>query len=104
MKVPIGLFPLGTSRRRSCSRRIKDAGCDVWEQVGTIEQAKRALGDGVDVIVAQGHEAGGHNFQGISDSPIGTFALVPAMRDALGDDALLLASAESPMGAGSRPP
>ena len=91
MKVPIVSFHWGHPDAKLL-RHIKDAGCDVWEQVGTIEQAKRALGDGVDVIVAQGHEAGGHNFQGISDSPIGTFALVPAMRDALGDGALLLAS------------
>jgi NAD(P)H-dependent flavin oxidoreductase YrpB (nitropropane dioxygenase family) len=73
-------------------RKLRDAGCSIWEQVGTIEQAKRALGDGVEVIVAQGHEAGGHNFQGLSDTPQGTFVLVPTMRDALGDDVLLLAS------------
>jgi NAD(P)H-dependent flavin oxidoreductase YrpB (nitropropane dioxygenase family) len=73
-------------------RKMRDAGCSIWEQVGTIEQAKRALGDGVEVIIAQGHEAGGHNFQGLSDTPQGTFVLVPTMRDALGDDVLLLAS------------
>jgi NAD(P)H-dependent flavin oxidoreductase YrpB (nitropropane dioxygenase family) len=65
---------------------LKDAGCTVWEQVGTIEAARRAIGDGIDVIVAQGNEAGGHNYQSMP-----TFALVPAMRDAIGDTLLLAA-------------
>jgi enoyl-[acyl-carrier protein] reductase II len=73
-------------------KALRDAGCSIWEQVGTLEQAKRALGDGVEVIIPQGHEAGGHNFQGLSDTPQGTFVLVPTMRDALGDDVLILAS------------
>ncbi len=72
---------------------LRDAGCSVWEQVGTVEAARRALGDGVEVIVPQGHEAGGHNFQGIPGAAAqGTFALLPTMRDALGDNVLLLAS------------
>lgn len=40
---------------------------------------------GVDVIVAQGHDAGGHN------SPIGTMALVPQVVDAAGDVPVLAA-------------
>jgi len=42
-------------------RLLLDAGVSVWEQVGEVEAAKRAVGDGVEVIVAQGWEAGGHN-------------------------------------------
>lgn len=59
----------------------------VWEQVGSVEDARRALDDGVDVVIAQGWEAGGHNYGGLP-----TFVLVPRMRDALGDDAIILAS------------
>ncbi len=91
MGVPIVSFHWGHPSP-ALIRTLKDAGCAVWEQVGTVEHAKRALGDGVDVIIAQGHEAGGHNFQGLSDSPLGTFVLVPTMRDALGNDVLLLAA------------
>ena len=69
---------------------LKDAGCTVWEQVGNVEDARRAIGDGVDVIVAQGNEAGGHNYQGMP-----TFALVPAMRDAIGDTLMLAAGGVS---------
>jgi NAD(P)H-dependent flavin oxidoreductase YrpB (nitropropane dioxygenase family) len=91
MGVPIVSFHWGHPSA-GLIRVLKDAGCQIWEQVGTVEHARKALGNGVDVIIAQGHEAGGHNFQGLSDSPLGTFVLVPTMRDALGDDVLLLAS------------
>jgi NAD(P)H-dependent flavin oxidoreductase YrpB (nitropropane dioxygenase family) len=91
MGVPIVSFHWGHPSSTLISK-LRDAGCSIWEQVGTVEQAKRALGDGVEVIVAQGHEAGGHNFQGLSDTPQGTFVLVPTMRDALGDQVLILAS------------
>ncbi len=91
MGVPIVSFHWGHPKP-ALIQALRDAGCSVWEQVGTVEQAKRALGDGVEVLIAQGHEAGGHNFQGLSDTPQGTFVLVPTMRDALGDGVLLLAA------------
>ncbi len=65
---------------------LKDAGISVWEQVGSVEDARRALGNGVDVIIAQGYEAGGHNYQSLP-----TFVLVPEMVDAL-DGAMILAA------------
>jgi len=40
--------------------RLKAAGVFVLQQVGTIAQAERALGDGADGLIAQGLEAGGH--------------------------------------------
>ncbi len=91
MKVPIVSFHWGHPSPKLIAR-LRDAGCSVWEQVASVEQAKRALGDGMEVIIPQGHEAGGHNFQGLSDAAQGTFALVPTMRDALGDNVLILAS------------
>ncbi len=91
MRVPVVSFHWGHPKP-SLIQHLRDAGCSVWEQVGTIEDAHRALGDGVEVIIAQGHEAGGHNYQGTADACLGTFALVPTMRDALGNDVLLLAS------------
>jgi NAD(P)H-dependent flavin oxidoreductase YrpB (nitropropane dioxygenase family) len=92
MKVPIVSFHWGHPSA-ALIKVLKDAGCEIWEQVGSIEHAKMSLGNGVDVIIAQGHEAGGHNFQGVNGtSPQGTFALLPTMRDALGDDVILLAS------------
>ena len=43
---------------------LQDAGTSVWEQVGTVDDARRAVADGVEVVIAQGWEAGGHNYGG----------------------------------------
>ena len=59
--------------------RIKAAGALLICQVQTLEQARQAVAQGADVLVAQGAEAGGH---GISR---GTFPLVPAVVDVAGD-------------------
>jgi enoyl-[acyl-carrier protein] reductase II len=57
---------------------LHQAGTRVWEQVGSVEAARHAVADGVDLVVAQGWEAGGHNFGGLP-----TFALVPVVVDAV---------------------
>lgn len=62
------------------------AGVRVFEQVGSVADARRAVDDGVDVVVAQGLEAGGHNY-----ATLPTFALVPLVVDAVAP-ALVLAS------------
>jgi len=67
--------------------RLHEAGIDVWEQVGSVADAQTAVADGVDVVVAQGAEAGGHNY-----GTAGTIALTPAVVDAVGDKALVLAA------------
>ncbi|MFF5294387.1 NAD(P)H-dependent flavin oxidoreductase [Paractinoplanes globisporus] len=66
--------------------RLHEAGCQVFEQVGSVDDAIRAAGDGIDVIVAQGIEAGGHNF-----ATLPTFALVPLVVDAVGPAMVLAA-------------
>lgn len=63
------------------------AGIDVWEQVGSVADAIAAVSDGIDLVIAQGSEAGGHNY-----GTAGTIALTPAVVDAVGDRALVLAS------------
>lgn len=40
--------------------RLREAGILVLHQVGTIAEARRAVADGADALVAQGREAGGH--------------------------------------------
>lgn len=57
------------------AEKIRRAGAKLICQVQTLEQAKEALAAGVDVLVAQGTEAGGHG------ASRGTFALVPAVVD-----------------------
>jgi NAD(P)H-dependent flavin oxidoreductase YrpB (nitropropane dioxygenase family) len=59
-------------------QQVHDAGGIVLHTVGTAEEARRAVGSGVDVIVAQGWEAGGHVW-----GTIATLPLVPAVVDAV---------------------
>jgi nitronate monooxygenase len=58
--------------------RIHDAGALVMHTVGSAEEARRAVQSGVDVIVAQGWEAGGHVW-----GQVATLPLVPAVADAV---------------------
>ena len=58
--------------------RVHDADGLVLCTVGSAEEARRAVASGVDVIVAQGWEAGGH-----VGSQIATLPLVPAVVDAV---------------------
>jgi nitronate monooxygenase len=57
---------------------VHDAGGIVMLTVGTAAEARRAVASGVDVIVAQGREAGGHVW-----GTVGTLPLVPAVVDAV---------------------
>jgi nitronate monooxygenase len=57
---------------------VHDAGGLVLHTVGSAEEARRAVGAGVDVIVAQGWEAGGH-----VRGTVATLPLVPAVVDAV---------------------
>ena len=63
----------------SVSRRIRDAGALHMHTVGSVAEAVYSVGCGVDVIVAQGWEAGGH-VRGTTT----TMVLVPAVVDAVG--------------------
>jgi NAD(P)H-dependent flavin oxidoreductase YrpB (nitropropane dioxygenase family) len=58
--------------------RAHAAGVKVFHQVGSVADARRAAGAGVDVIIAQGVEAGGHVAGEVS-----TLALVPRVVDAV---------------------
>ncbi|MEO5876734.1 MAG: nitronate monooxygenase family protein [Streptosporangiaceae bacterium] len=57
--------------------KAKEAGVPVAALVGTVEHARRQVAAGVDVIVAQGGEAGGHTGE------ISTMVLVPEVVDAV---------------------
>ena len=57
--------------------RVHDAGSLVMQQITTVQQAQLAVEHGVDIIVAQGGEAGG--YAGI----VSTLSLVPQVVDAV---------------------
>jgi Nitronate monooxygenase len=61
------------------AQKIKRAGALLICQIQTLEQAKDAVANQADILVAQGAEGGGHS---ISRS---TFPLVPAVVDVAGD-------------------
>jgi nitronate monooxygenase len=71
--------------------RVKAAGCRVMSSATTVEEALWLEARGVDAIIAQGHEAGGHrgiflaaDLNRAMASQPGTFALVPQIVDAVG--------------------
>jgi nitronate monooxygenase len=59
--------------------QVHGAGALVMQTVGSAAEARQAVDAGVDVVVAQGWEAGGHVLGQVS-----TMALVPAVVDAAG--------------------
>jgi enoyl-[acyl-carrier protein] reductase II len=83
--VPVVSFHWGHPPQ-AWTDQLHAAGVKVFEQVGSVDAAKLAVDDGIDVVVAQGQEAGGHNA-----STLPLFALVPLVVDAVAP-ALVLAS------------
>ena len=59
-------------------QQAHDAGAIVMHTVGSAEEARRAVASGVDVIIAQGWEGGGH-----VRGKVATLPLVPAVVDAV---------------------
>jgi enoyl-[acyl-carrier protein] reductase II len=74
-KIPV--FVSGLAVPEGLIERAKKEGMKVISMIGKVAHALRAEAAGVDVIVAQGTEAGGHTGR------IGTFALVPQVVDAV---------------------
>ena len=74
--------------------RAKAGGAIVMQTVRSAEEARIAVDCGVDVVVAQGWEAGGHVW-----GRVATMALVPAVVDAVAP-VPVIAAGESPMAGG----
>jgi nitronate monooxygenase len=70
----------------SLLKRVKAAGCAVLSSATTVAEARCLEARGVDAIVAQGYEAGGHRGMFLAETiatQAGTFALVPQVVDAV---------------------
>ncbi len=66
--------------------RLKSAGCRVLASATTVAEARFLAARGVDAVIAQGAEAGGHRGMFLTDdvaTQVGTFALVPQIVDAV---------------------
>jgi NAD(P)H-dependent flavin oxidoreductase YrpB (nitropropane dioxygenase family) len=77
IEARVAVYAAGLGNPAPWLRRLHDNGTKVMAVVGRVRHALRVAEEGIDVIVAQGHDAGGHN------SPIGTMALVPQVVDAI---------------------
>lgn len=75
-RVPV--YAAGLGNPEPWMERLKANGTVVLAVVGTTRHAAQVVRAGVDVVVAQGHDGGGHN------SPVGTMALIPQVVDAVG--------------------
>jgi nitronate monooxygenase len=76
-KVPVYAAGLGSPGPWMDEFRYN--GTKVMAVVGAVRHAVQVASIKLDVIVAQGHDAGGHN------SPVGAMALIPQVVDAVGD-------------------
>jgi nitronate monooxygenase len=74
-QVPV--FASGLGNPEAIVPRAHAQGMKVIGLVGNVRSARRVASAGADIIVAQGHEAGGHTGR------IGTLALVPQVVDAV---------------------
>jgi NAD(P)H-dependent flavin oxidoreductase YrpB (nitropropane dioxygenase family) len=66
--------------------QVHQAGVPVAALAGSAKHAQRHVDNGVDIVVAQGHEAGGHTGE------IGSMVLWPEIVDAVGDQTAVLAA------------
>ncbi len=82
-KIP--LFCAGLGNPGFMVEEAHASGVKVLGITGNIKNAYRMRDAGVDLLVAQGHEAGGHTGR------IGTMALLPGVLDAAGDTPVLAA-------------
>jgi NAD(P)H-dependent flavin oxidoreductase YrpB (nitropropane dioxygenase family) len=80
-RVPV--YASGLGNPGPWMRQLRANGTKVMAVVGKVKHAIQVKQSGLDVIVAQGHDGGGHN------SPIGTMALIPQVVDAVGDTPVL---------------
>lgn len=87
LKHPIALIAnaLG-SPPKDVIDQAHDAGVPVAALAGAVAHARHHIDNGVDVVIAQGYEAGGHTGE------IASMVLVPEIVDAVGDEAAVLAA------------
>ncbi len=85
LKPPVVSFHYGLPEPALLAR-VKNAGCKVLCSATTVAEARDLERGGVDAVIAQGVEAGGHRGIYLSSdlgSQVGTFALVPQIVDAV---------------------
>jgi NAD(P)H-dependent flavin oxidoreductase YrpB (nitropropane dioxygenase family) len=79
LESDVDVFACGIGSPIEAIREAQSQGKKVVSLVGAPKHAQRVKDAGVDIIVAQGYDAGAHT------GPIGTFSLVPQVVDIAGD-------------------
>ena len=79
LATDVNVFACGIGAPKEVVARAKALGKTTLALVGSQRHAQAALAVGVDLLVAQGTDAGAHT------GPIGTFSLVPQVVDVAGD-------------------
>ena len=85
LRPAVASFHFGLPEERLLAR-VKAAGCKVLSSATTVAEARWLEARGVDAIIAQGAEAGGHRGMFLTNDVMaqpGTFALVPQVADAV---------------------
>lgn len=94
LKAPVVSFAYGLPPRAIIDR-LHEEGTRVMATVTNVDEARDAAALGVDALVAQGAEAGGHRggwSDRVAPPMTGTFVLVPQVVDAVGPDVPVLAA------------
>ena len=84
-RVPLVIY-FWTLPTQAHADRLRSAGIALWMQVGSVAEARAAVSLGVDALIVQGAEAGGHNRAEAS-----TMTLFPRIRRLFPDLPLLAA-------------
>jgi NAD(P)H-dependent flavin oxidoreductase YrpB (nitropropane dioxygenase family) len=85
LESDVDVFACGIGSPIEAIREAQSQGKKVVSLVGAPKHAQRVKDAGVDIIVAQGYDAGAHT------GPIGTFSLVPQVVDIAGETPVLAA-------------
>ena len=76
-ELPIAVVSMGSSS--AYTGKLRGAGIKVIHAIGSVRHARKAEEDGVDAIVCEGYEAGGH----LGGEELPLFVLVPQVADAV---------------------
>ncbi len=85
LNAPVNMFACGIGAPEPVVQAAKQQGMTTLALIGSPHHVDRAINAGVEIIVAQGYDAGAHT------GPIGTYSLVPQIVEAAGDIPVLVA-------------
>ena len=85
MESDVDMLACGIGAPADVVAEAKDRGKATLALIGSPHHVAKAIAAGVEIIVAQGYDAGAHT------GPIGTYSLVPQIVDAAGDIPVLVA-------------